>query len=214
MARKPMKPGEAKNKKIQVSVKPHEFEALESMTDRHTSLSELSRDLILAGLASTGLVERLRPRRTVYRLLGAGSAAEWREQTDVEPPGEVDLLDWHDGDYILTVEGECLAPDGVFSGDLIHVTPNLQPQNGDIVVATGKDSHGRFFATIKHYHPLTERGRQMIELQPSDDNFPTIKARAEDVAVQGVVVGLARRSLRQHFQFNHLKRPYVRKSAA
>lgn len=131
-----------------------------------------------------------------YRLAGVTTAGPWSEVTDPaeQPLSSVDLLDWQEGDYLLTIDpedGSCLTGDGIHPHDTVHLRPGIQHENGDIVHASGIDSAGRGFTTLKHiYH---EPGSDTVELRPSNPASPTIVAPASTITITGVLIGFAHR---------------------
>ena len=86
--------------------------------------------------------------------------------------------------YSLRVQGDSMIEDGILDGDIIIVDQERAPKKGDIVVALVDGE-----ATVKHLYP---EGKT-VELRPANAAMDTMRFPAEDVAVQGVVVGLQRR---------------------
>jgi repressor LexA len=84
--------------------------------------------------------------------------------------------------YALRVKGDSMIDDGIFSGDVVIVEENPNPNNGEIVVAL----IDKTYATLKRIY--RESGR--FRLQPANKTMKPIYAR--DVAVQGVVRALYR----------------------
>jgi repressor LexA len=85
--------------------------------------------------------------------------------------------------FCLRVQGDSMIEDGILDGDIIIVDQEKRPRTGDIVVALIEEE-----ATVKHYHP---RGR-VIELRPANATMQPMVYPAQDVSLQGVVVGLQR----------------------
>ncbi|MBI1319329.1 MAG: transcriptional repressor LexA [Candidatus Hydrogenedens sp.] len=85
--------------------------------------------------------------------------------------------------FCLRVQGDSMIEDGILDGDVIIVDQEKRPRTGDIVVALIEEE-----ATVKHYHP---KGRT-IELRPANATMLPMEYPAQDVSLQGVVVGLQR----------------------
>ena len=73
----------------------------------------------------------------------------------------------------------------VADGDLVLMEPVDQPQSGDMVAAWLTD---REEVTLKHFH--MQNG--MVTLQPANSTMEPITVPAENVRVQGRVVGVVR----------------------
>ena len=87
--------------------------------------------------------------------------------------------------YVLRVRGDSMIGDGVHDGDLVVVQRAQEARDGEMVVALVSGE-----ATLKRiYH----EGREDIRLQPANPALPTMIVPAEEVQVQGVIVGLLRR---------------------
>lgn len=86
--------------------------------------------------------------------------------------------------YCLRVRGDSMIEDGILEGDLVIVDQARQPRKGDVVVALVEDE-----ATVKHFYPQGAR----IELRPANSSMESIFVPADQVQLQGVVVGLQRR---------------------
>ena len=87
--------------------------------------------------------------------------------------------------FAVRVKGESMIDALVADGDLVLLEPVDQPQQGDMVAAWLID---REEVTLKHFH--MENG--IVTLQPANSSMKPIKVRAENVAVQGRVVGVVR----------------------
>lgn len=85
--------------------------------------------------------------------------------------------------FCLKVHGDSMIEDGILHGDTIIVNPELQPREGDVVVALVEDE-----ATVKRYF----RRGDMVELRPANASMQTMMFPARQVQIQGVVVGLQR----------------------
>jgi len=87
--------------------------------------------------------------------------------------------------YLLRVKGLSMRDAGILEGDLIAVNREIEPRNGDTVVARIDDD-----VTVKR---LQKNGR-MVELHPENPDFDVIRIDPErhEFAIEGVVVGLLR----------------------
>jgi repressor LexA len=88
--------------------------------------------------------------------------------------------------FVLRVEGDSMIDEQIRDGDYIVVSSQPTATDGEVVVAlVGGES-----ATVKRLY--REAGGR-IRLQPANPAMDPIIVDAQDVAVQGVVVGLIRR---------------------
>lgn len=92
-------------------------------------------------------------------------------------------------DYLLKVRGLSMRDAGILDGDLLAVKQASEARNGQIVVARiGND------VTVKRFHRHGAAGK--IELLPENPDFQPIvvDARSEDFALEGIGVGLIRKT--------------------
>ena len=90
-----------------------------------------------------------------------------------------------DGDhYVLRVTGESMIEEGIFDGDYVVVQLREEAEPGEMVVALIGDE-----ATLKHFHPEGEK----VRLQPANPHMDPIFVPADQVTIQGIVVGLMRK---------------------
>ncbi len=92
-------------------------------------------------------------------------------------------------DYLLKVRGLSMRDAGILDGDLLAVKQASEARNGQIVVARiGND------VTVKRFHRHAARG--VIELLPENPDFQPIvvDAHSEDFALEGIGVGLIRKT--------------------
>ena len=88
--------------------------------------------------------------------------------------------------FVLKVEGDSMIDEQIRDGDYIVVASQPTASDGEVVVAlVGGDS-----ATVKRLY--REKGNR-IRLQPANPAMDPIVVDADEVMVQGVVVGLIRR---------------------
>ena len=87
--------------------------------------------------------------------------------------------------FVLRVVGSSMVNDGILDGDYIIVEERPTAENGQTVVATIKGE-----ATVKRFY---REPAGKIRLQPANDAMAPIIARARDVELRGVVVGVLRK---------------------
>jgi len=98
----------------------------------------------------------------------------------------MDMVRQGKDNFVLRVEGDSMIDDQIRDGDYIVVSSQPTASDGEVVVAlVGGDS-----ATVKKLY--RESGGR-VRLQPANAAMDPIIVEAEDVAIQGVVVGLIRR---------------------
>jgi repressor LexA len=87
--------------------------------------------------------------------------------------------------YVLRVKGNSMIDEQICDGDLVIVEDRKTAQNGEMVVAllSGSD------VTLKKLY--RENGR--VRLQPANPAMQPIFADADQVQIQGVVVGVMRK---------------------
>ena len=86
--------------------------------------------------------------------------------------------------FALRVKGDSMINSGIFEGDLVIVTPNKSPLNGEIVVAMLDNE-----ATVKTF----ENKNNKIHLLPSNDNYRPIEITTDrEFSIVGKVVGVVR----------------------
>ena len=92
-------------------------------------------------------------------------------------------------DYLLKVRGLSMRDAGILDGDLLAVKQASEARNGQVVVARiGND------VTVKRFRRHAARG--VIELLPENPDFQPIvvDAHSEDFALEGIGVGLIRKT--------------------
>ena len=102
----------------------------------------------------------------------------------VDVPG---FLRRDDDDFVLRVSGDSMIGAGIFDADLIVVHPQVEPRDGEIVVARvtgiGDDE-----ATAKRIY----RDGAVVRLVAENENYEPIVVNADQVEVVGRVVGVLR----------------------
>lgn len=86
--------------------------------------------------------------------------------------------------FVLKVVGDSMIEEGIHDGDLVVVSRRDEAGVGEMVVALVGDE-----ATLKRFFPEGDR----VRLQPANQRMEPIYAAANEVRVQGVVVGLMRK---------------------
>ena len=97
-----------------------------------------------------------------------------------------DMLPATGKSFVLRVRGDSMIDEQIRDGDYIVVHSRSTARNGETVVALVQGTH----ATVKKLY-REPNGR--IRLQPANRALDPIVVRAEDVQVQGVVVGVIRK---------------------
>jgi len=87
--------------------------------------------------------------------------------------------------YVLRVVGESMIEEGIHDGDFVIVLRREVAEPGEMVVALVGGEN----ATLKRFYPEGP----VIRLQPANPAMQPIRVPAQDVRVQGVVVGLMRK---------------------
>ncbi len=87
--------------------------------------------------------------------------------------------------YVLRVRGDSMVGEGINDGDLVVVQRSVAAPDGEMVVALVRDE-----VTLKRIY---REGDSAVRLQPANPSMPPMIAPAEDVQVQGIIVGLLRR---------------------
>jgi len=105
-------------------------------------------------------------------------AVENREELDLE-----DLFGTSGETFVLRVSGDSMIDEQIRDGDYVICERRPAPHNGETVVALLRDDE----ATLKKFY----REGSRIRLQPANPNFEPIYA--DDVTIQGVVIGVVRR---------------------
>ncbi len=87
--------------------------------------------------------------------------------------------------FLLRVKGDSLKDAYIFSGDIVIVNPNLEPKNGQIVVAVLDDS-----AVVKRFY----KKKNEIELLSENPNYKpiVIEKKYQNFRIVGIVVGIYR----------------------
>jgi len=109
------------------------------------------------------------------------SAIQHREREVGVPTG---MLGRGRDHYALEVKGDSMIEAGIHDGDMVVIERRDQAQDGDIVVALVEDEE----ATLKR---LRRKG-DSVALEAANPAYETRVYRADQVAIQGRLVGLIR----------------------
>lgn len=87
--------------------------------------------------------------------------------------------------YVLKVRGESMIDEQIRDGDFVIIEERTNAENGETVVALLHDEE----ATLKKFYWEGSK----VRLQPANPDIEPIIVDAEDVRIQGVVIGLLRK---------------------
>lgn len=87
--------------------------------------------------------------------------------------------------YVLRVSGHSMIEKGILDNDYIVVKKQDMAENGDIVVAL----INRWEATLKSFYLQTDG---QVELRPANRDMSSLYYPADQVSIQGVMIGLFR----------------------
>ena len=133
-------------------------------------------------------VRRARQERTLSELPLLGRIAAGQPVEALEQPSTISLGDFarQKDVFVLQVKGESMIEEHILDGDYILVEKTATVSDGDIVVALV----GGAESTLKRFYREAD-GR--IRLQPANARLKPLVLPAEEVAVQGRVMGVLRR---------------------
>jgi len=103
-------------------------------------------------------------------------------------PGE--SLRARPGDFFLTVMGDSMQGDGILSGDLVLIRPNLAVSNGEIAAVQIPRDDGVYESTLKHVFIKQQRGT--VILRASNPLYADLELPAEKTQIVGAYRGLVR----------------------
>ncbi len=119
----------------------------------------------------------------LYGYIAAGSPIEAiRNPEHIDVPAQ---LRTPNPCYVLEVRGDSMIDEGILDGDWVVIEHRERASNGEIVVALVDGEE----ATLKR---LEQRGGEVI-LHPANSSLSAMHFRAEQVQIQGVLVGQMRR---------------------
>ena len=87
--------------------------------------------------------------------------------------------------FVLRVRGDSMIDEQIRDGDFVIVDSGSQPKNGQTVVALLENGE----VTLKRFY---REGRR-IRLQPANEAYEALYVPANELTVQGVVIGILRK---------------------
>ena len=87
--------------------------------------------------------------------------------------------------YVLKIAGDSMIEAGIWDEDYVVIQKQTHAREGQIIVALVD----RYEATLKYYHPK-ETG--VVELRPANSQLESMFYPAEQVEIQGIMVGVFR----------------------
>ena len=128
------------------------------------------------------------PKSQGIPILGAIAAGGLVEPfTDVEEELDLENLCCQNHCFALRVVGDSMIEDLIAEGDLVimrSVSPDESVQEGEIVAARVE---GQGTTLKRFYHQ-----KETVILQASNSNYPPLKVRANQVEIQGILIGVWR----------------------
>jgi len=94
-----------------------------------------------------------------------------------------DILDLHEGDFLLRVRGNSMIGVGIYPGDLVAIHPTTdEPHSGEITLVSvpGEDT-----ATLKRW----QRHNGTVSLHSENPEYPVMTYKVEEIQIQGCLVG-------------------------
>lgn len=144
-------------------------------------------------LVKEGLINRDRTGRLVPVVTGRPVKLLGLVQAGFPSPAEEETVDLISIDeylisnpqatYLLKVDGDSMINAGIRPGDLVLVQRDLEPRNGDIVVASVDKEW-----TLKYF----ERRSGRIALRAANPKYPLIEPK-EELVIAGVVIANVRK---------------------
>lgn len=87
--------------------------------------------------------------------------------------------------YVLKIAGDSMIEAGIWDDDYVVIQKRASAREGDIIVALVD----RYEATLKYYHP---KDTGVVELRPANSQLQSMFYPADQVEIQGVMVGVFR----------------------
>ncbi len=87
--------------------------------------------------------------------------------------------------YVLKIAGDSMIEAGIWDEDYVVIQKQSYAREGNIIVALVD----RYEATLKYYHPK-ETG--VVELRPANSQLDSMFYPADQVEIQGVMIGVFR----------------------
>ena len=165
------------------------FERVESLIKKGALLREPNKARSLTVNPKIELPNEARSTRLpLVGSIAAGSpieAVEDREHLDLEELFQPASRSGKSKTFVLRIRGESMIDEQIRDGDFVVCQQTDTARNGQTVVAlidTGE-------ATLKKFYREKD-GR--VRLQPANDKFEPIYVRADQLTIQGIVIGVVR----------------------
>ena len=137
-------------------------------------------------LALTNRVEFQDQHDQTLPLLGYIAAGAPIEAIQAEEKLEVPSMFRKPGqNFVLRVRGDSMLDEQIRDGDFVIVDSGSQPKNGQTVVALLENGE----VTLKRFY----REGTRIRLQPANEAYEALYVPANELTVQGVVIGILRK---------------------
>ncbi|WP_216319285.1 transcriptional repressor LexA [Deinococcus aestuarii] len=146
------------------------FTAVVQLTEAGRALLGLSEDSGLLSFPIVGEVAAGEPGLAEERIEGYAARLQ-------------DVLDLHEGDFLLKVRGDSMIGVGIYPGDLVAIRPQAEePHSGEIALVFVP---GEGTATLKRWG----RDNGTVTLLSENPAYAPMTFPAEEVKVQGCLVG-------------------------
>ncbi len=87
--------------------------------------------------------------------------------------------------YVLKIAGDSMIEAGIWDDDFVVIQKQSHAREGDIIVALVD----RYEATLKYYYP---KDTGVVELRPANSQLQSMFYPAEQVEIQGTMIGVFR----------------------
>ncbi len=87
--------------------------------------------------------------------------------------------------YVLKIAGDSMIEAGIWDEDYVVIQKQSSAREGEIIVALVD----RYEATLKYYHP---KDTGVVELRPANSQLQSMFYPADQVEIQGVMLGVFR----------------------
>jgi len=144
--------------------------------------------LIDAGILEKDAKGRLSFAQRAFAIPRVGSVQAGLPSPEEESRCDIVSMDEYlitrpDASFLLQVNGDSMIGEGILEGDLVIVEKEIQPKNGDVVIA---EVDGQW--TMKYFR---RQGKQVV-LEAANPKYPLIKPRTE-LRLGGVVTAVIRK---------------------